>query len=293
MRLFDLLLVQYLILTVLFGIVVYAHHNYVLNTEEQTELAWQQEAQERGWDAIVTFYYWIDLRQMLIRNLANSIETKDLESSFVTLANKYLTIDDSNASLNMKFYLYNNQQLTSAKTSENKAIEKAEFDSVFEDFKGADFTTIIENGGVNQILIGYQVPSTTAWAFTVAPISDIFYSISQFSLPPGIKLKVSHKNNNISYNEASTNPQWSFTVEEVVGKGGALNAAIALAKKVANQSPVAVSACKKLIQKNRHMPISQALSEERESFVSLFSTADQKEGVNAFLEKRKPIWSNK
>jgi len=82
-------------------------------------------------------------------------------------------------------------------------------------------------------------------------------------------------------------------VEEVVAKGEGLDAAVALAAKVANQSPVAVAACKKLIQKNRHMPISQALSEERESFVSLFSTQDQKEGVNAFLEKRKPSWSNK
>jgi enoyl-CoA hydratase/carnithine racemase len=31
---------------------------------------------------------------------------------------------------------------------------------------------------------------------------------------------------------------------------------------------------------------------ERDEFVDLFSTADQKEGVNAFLEKRKPEWKN-
>jgi len=82
-------------------------------------------------------------------------------------------------------------------------------------------------------------------------------------------------------------------VEEVVDSGEALTAALALAEKVARQSPVAVAACKKLIQSNREMPIAQALPQERQAFVDLFDSQDQKEGVSAFLEKRKPVWSNK
>jgi len=82
-------------------------------------------------------------------------------------------------------------------------------------------------------------------------------------------------------------------VEEVTPKGESKSAAIALGAKVAKQSPVAVAACKTLIQKNREMPISQALPKEREAFVALFDSLDQKEGVQAFLEKRKPIWLNK
>ncbi|QYJ70135.1 enoyl-CoA hydratase [Shewanella sp. FJAT-51649] len=82
-------------------------------------------------------------------------------------------------------------------------------------------------------------------------------------------------------------------VEEVVETGEALNAAIALAAKVANQSPSSVTACKKLIQAGRHMPRSQALPIERELFVGLFDTEDQAEGVNAFLEKRKADWKNR
>jgi enoyl-CoA hydratase/carnithine racemase len=81
-------------------------------------------------------------------------------------------------------------------------------------------------------------------------------------------------------------------VEEVVEKGQALDLAIALAKKVEEQSPVAVSACKTLIQKGRTGTIDSALPLERELFVTLFDTQDQKEGVNAFLEKRKPNWVN-
>jgi len=82
-------------------------------------------------------------------------------------------------------------------------------------------------------------------------------------------------------------------IEEVVEQGNAKSAALALAERVAKQSPVAVSACKQLIQKNRTMPIAQALPEERQAFVELFNSEDQKEGVNAFLEKRKPQWLNK
>lgn len=82
-------------------------------------------------------------------------------------------------------------------------------------------------------------------------------------------------------------------VEEIIPKGEGKAAAIALAAKVANQSPVAVAACKSLIQKNRTMPISQALPQERQAFVDLFDSLDQKEGVQAFLDKRKPVWKNK
>lgn len=81
-------------------------------------------------------------------------------------------------------------------------------------------------------------------------------------------------------------------VEEVVDTGEALNAAIALALKVANQSPSSVAACKTLIQAGRSMPRSQALPIERELFVGLFDTEDQAEGVNAFLGKRKAVWKN-
>ena len=81
-------------------------------------------------------------------------------------------------------------------------------------------------------------------------------------------------------------------VEEVVAKGGALDAAVAMAEKVANQSPSAVRVCKELIMAARTNPMKHALPLERELFCGLFDTQDQAEGVNAFLEKRKPEWKN-
>ena len=81
-------------------------------------------------------------------------------------------------------------------------------------------------------------------------------------------------------------------VEEVVERGSALDRAMALAEQVADQSPISVSICKELIHSARDTAQAGALPRERDKFVDLFSTEDQREGVNAFLEKRKPQWKN-
>jgi len=81
-------------------------------------------------------------------------------------------------------------------------------------------------------------------------------------------------------------------VEDVVEMGESLNAALAMAAKVEKQSPTSVSACKRLIQAARSGNMTDAYEAERDAFVNLFGTQDQAEGVNAFLEKRKPAWKN-
>lgn len=80
-------------------------------------------------------------------------------------------------------------------------------------------------------------------------------------------------------------------VEEVVEKGAAREAALSMAARVAALSPQAVGFSKTLIHQARNgVPRSAALALERERFVDLFDGADQREGVNAFLEKRTPNW---
>ena len=81
-------------------------------------------------------------------------------------------------------------------------------------------------------------------------------------------------------------------VEEVVGVGEALDKALALAEQVGQQSPTSVAFCKRLVHTGRNTVIAAGLEGERNLFVDLFSTDDQREGVNAFLEKRKPEWKN-
>ena len=82
-------------------------------------------------------------------------------------------------------------------------------------------------------------------------------------------------------------------IEEVVPTGESLSTATRLATQVAQQSPTSIAACKRLIHSARDISISAGLAAERDEFVDLFSTEDQREGVNAFLEKRAPVWKNR
>ena len=82
-------------------------------------------------------------------------------------------------------------------------------------------------------------------------------------------------------------------VEQVVPRAQALQTALELAQRVTSLSPRAVTFSKNLIHQARQgTPRGAALSLERERFVDLFEGEDQREGVNAFLEKRKPVWKN-
>ncbi|MCD7096891.1 enoyl-CoA hydratase [Stenotrophomonas sp. MMGLT7] len=81
-------------------------------------------------------------------------------------------------------------------------------------------------------------------------------------------------------------------VEEVVPAGQALARSLEWAGRAAKQSPTSIAACKKLVQATRTQTHASALAGEREAFVDLFDSADQVEGVNAFLEKRAAHWKN-
>jgi enoyl-CoA hydratase/carnithine racemase len=82
-------------------------------------------------------------------------------------------------------------------------------------------------------------------------------------------------------------------VEQVVARGEARNIALELAHRASSLSPRAVAYAKGLVHLARQgTPRGAALSLERERFVDLFDGEDQREGVNAFFEKRKPQWKN-
>ena len=64
-------------------------------------------------------------------------------------------------------------------------------------------------------------------------------------------------------------------------------AAEKLAETIARNAPIAVRACKKAINEGLEQPMDEAIVLEEKLFGSCFETEDQKEGMGAFLEKRK------
>ncbi|MEW5798222.1 MAG: enoyl-CoA hydratase-related protein [Bacteroidota bacterium] len=86
--------------------------------------------------------------------------------------------------------------------------------------------------------------------------------------------------------------KWGL-VNKVVPSEFLLEEAKSLAKKIAEKAPVAVQAAKEMINKAANLPLDESLDVERHKFNSLFATEDQKEGMKAFIEKRKPVWKGK
>lgn len=74
---------------------------------------------------------------------------------------------------------------------------------------------------------------------------------------------------------------------------GCLDEALKLAEEIASRAPLAVRAAKKLINAAYESSLTAALDEEKHAFYDLFDSHDQKEGMQAFIEKRKPNWTGK
>jgi enoyl-CoA hydratase len=72
-----------------------------------------------------------------------------------------------------------------------------------------------------------------------------------------------------------------------------LEEAKAIAKKIAAKPPLAVRQAKEAVLKAANTGLDDGLDFERKSFYTLFASEDRKEGMRAFLEKRKPIFKGK
>ena len=79
-------------------------------------------------------------------------------------------------------------------------------------------------------------------------------------------------------------------VNRVVPVENYLDEALKLAEEIAGRAQLAVRLAKKLINQAYEQALSEALHLERQEFYNLFATEDQKEGMQAFIEKRKPVW---
>jgi enoyl-CoA hydratase len=82
-------------------------------------------------------------------------------------------------------------------------------------------------------------------------------------------------------------------VSELCPDGEALTRAQAMARTIAAMPPLAVRAIREVVQLGHDAPLDTALLLERKAFQLLFDSADQKEGMHAFLEKRAPQYQGK
>ena len=82
-------------------------------------------------------------------------------------------------------------------------------------------------------------------------------------------------------------------VNKVVEPENLMEEAMALAKKIASNAPIAVKLCKDAINRGSQVDIDSAVVIEAEDFGKCFATEDQKEGMSAFIERREKTFKNK
>lgn len=82
-------------------------------------------------------------------------------------------------------------------------------------------------------------------------------------------------------------------VNRVVPVDRYLDEALTLAEEIASRAPLAVRAAKKMINQTYERTLAEGLRVEKQEFYNLFASEDQKEGMKAFSEKRKPNWTGR
>jgi enoyl-CoA hydratase len=85
----------------------------------------------------------------------------------------------------------------------------------------------------------------------------------------------------------------SNLVARVVPLANLMDEAIKLAETIASMSLPSLFLAKEAVNAAFETTLAEGLRFERRVFHSLFSTEDQKEGMKAFIEKRKPDFKNK
>ncbi|KIJ05907.1 enoyl-CoA hydratase, partial [Paxillus involutus ATCC 200175] len=86
--------------------------------------------------------------------------------------------------------------------------------------------------------------------------------------------------------------RWGLVSRVVREESGVVHAAVTMAKEIASKGHVAVVAGKEAVNAAFEVSLAEGLRFERRLFHSLFATKDQKEGMAAFAEKRKPEWTH-
>jgi enoyl-CoA hydratase len=85
----------------------------------------------------------------------------------------------------------------------------------------------------------------------------------------------------------------SGLVARVTAADKLMDEALAAAARIASYSRPIVMMAKETVNRAQEVPLSEGVRFERRLFLSMFATEDQKEGMNAFIAKRKPEFRNR
>jgi enoyl-CoA hydratase len=85
----------------------------------------------------------------------------------------------------------------------------------------------------------------------------------------------------------------SGLVARVTAADKLMDEALAAAARIASYSRPIVMMAKETVNRAQEVPLSEGTRFERRLFLSMFATEDQKEGMNAFIAKRKPEFRNR
>ena len=85
--------------------------------------------------------------------------------------------------------------------------------------------------------------------------------------------------------EAETAAEWGL-IAEICEPAELVDRALAVAETIAALPPRAVAAIKEVVREGAGLPLEDALALEKDSFLRVFATADKREGMAAFLQKR-------
>ncbi len=80
-------------------------------------------------------------------------------------------------------------------------------------------------------------------------------------------------------------------MSRVVAPEALLSEALGIGERIASMSPVATVLAKRAVNVAFETTLAEGVRHERAAFLSLFGTRDQREGMAAFLEKRRPVFS--
>lgn len=82
-------------------------------------------------------------------------------------------------------------------------------------------------------------------------------------------------------------------VNELVEPGAALPAAMRLAKRIAANAPLAVTTARKVLLDSYGVPDGEAFAQSLAAVRFLIGSEDYQEGLDAFVEKREPVWKGR